>query len=331
MEKRKLQAVGGASFSLTLPKAWVSRNRIKNGDAVEVRMKKNGSLLVKPEMRDKSPLKLKIAIDGLKDEALRREMICSYLSGVDEIRLVGEPISQKQRSLIRDIAKAFVGFEIIESSSARIVLKNILDASMLSVQDSIGKMFLICISIVEDIIRTVSGNNKVLAADIIERDFEVNKLYHMLTRQFNKLMRDMASEELMGIDITRLNYYVQVAGQLERIADHSVKIARTIKQKSEAYNRSAIAAFAKNADQLLSFLRRAQEMVEKRDKQVAYEILDNNAKIEKSIYNDLKISKRLPATFLILRDSIDRFRGYLMNIAEATIDQVAMETADKDI
>lgn len=59
-------------------------------------------------------------------------------------------------------------------------------------------------------------------------------------------------------------------------------------------------------------------MVRNLDKLQAHKILDGDTELERLIYS----SKRMKLSYegAIVEDSLDRLRGYLMNIAELTID-----------
>ena len=59
-------------------------------------------------------------------------------------------------------------------------------------------------------------------------------------------------------------------------------------------------------------------MVLKLDKSLAHKILDKNSTIEKMI----ALSRNVKSlNEMIVVDSLDRLRGYVMNLAEITIDQ----------
>ena len=52
MEYRKLMAFGNSSFIVSVPKAWVEKNRLKKGDVLMVEQKPN-ELILAPKMMAK--------------------------------------------------------------------------------------------------------------------------------------------------------------------------------------------------------------------------------------------------------------------------------------
>lgn len=71
-------------------------------------------------------------------------------------------------------------------------------------------------------------------------------------------------------------------------------------------------------DRVHELLKDVEDMVRDLDKRLAHKILDTDKDLEGLIYS----SKRMKQSYegAIIEDSLDRLRGYLMNIAELTID-----------
>jgi phosphate uptake regulator len=47
-EQRKLQVTGGATFILSLPKEWATRNDLKRGSSMILREEEDGTLSISP-------------------------------------------------------------------------------------------------------------------------------------------------------------------------------------------------------------------------------------------------------------------------------------------
>jgi len=74
-------------------------------------------------------------------------------------------------------------------------------------------------------------------------------------------------------------------------------------------------------------LKDVEAMVRHMDKATAHKILDSDDELERLIYS----SKRMKLSYegAIVEDSLDRLRGYLMNIAELTIDYAVATASQK--
>lgn len=325
MEIRKLQRTGGASLTLTLPKKWASNSHLNDKDSVAILVQKSGSLVVNPYFLKSKFSKSVIQADGFTSRVLRRELIAHYISGVEEIVIKNKAMNPKQRKDIRLLVSSLVGFEIVDESSEEIFLKNIFSASKFPIQQNIAKMFQITKSMLSDVMQALQTKDKERAKDIIDRDFEIDKLNLAITRQFHSLIRDILSEEEINLDSIDLNYYDNISTQLERIADHAVKIARAIIEEKELPKKLILLCKSVFGEVLRNF-GACEDMVSKLNKNMAHKILDTNPLLEKLLYlNRKRDVGNYPLWFIVL-DSFDRIRGYIMNISEFTIDQAVTKT-----
>lgn len=323
MEKRNIQKTGGASFTVTLPKQWVDRFGLEDKDPVELTIQPSGALLIQPEKNRKKLPKITCEADELTPEELAREIISSYLAGADEITIKGKRLEQPQRTQIRQVAKSLMGLEIIDESSTQITIRNIFDISRLSIPQNIEKMFFITQSMFADAMKALSTKDLVLAQDVIDRDLEIDKFHFLIIRQFHSLISGKLMEEDIGISLLDCNYYSFTAMQIERIADHAVKISRAIVQmKVSSPKSNTLKVFEKDTQQVLTLLKQSASMVQTLNKKMAHTILDEFEAKE-------KLSNAKPAASVavepIIADSLDRVQRYILNIAEMTIDQLAMK------
>ena len=318
MEIRKLQLTGGSSLAITLPKKWVDHFGLKSKDTVVIYSQKSGSLIIQPARYKEQLLKTVLKIDGLTKDMLTRELIAHYISGSDEVTIKSKKITRDQRNRIREILQSLIGYEIIDESSEEVFIKNIFDATKFPIIQNVEKMFVIVKSMFNDAIKAITQNNNPLASDVIDRDFEIDKLRLAIMRQFYALIQGRVYDEEIGLSQADTNYYEHVATQLERIADHAVKIARTVitaDKKSESLVSSRLKNIVKK---ILPLLEYSEEAVRELDKTLAHIILEKNPEIERTFLLDRDVKS---FEEMLVVDSLDRLRGYVMNIAEITIDQ----------
>ena len=309
MEKRYIQRTGGTSFTVSLPKHWVEKYGLHDKDAVELTVQPNGALLIQPA-RDQAAFTTTVhKIDGLSSSELTREIIGIYLSGADEIVLKGKRLTQPQRTQIRRVAQSLMGMEIIDESSQEVVIRNIFDNSRLSIPQNITQMFVMTQTMFADVMKALSTKDILLAQDVADRDLEIDKLHFIIIRQFRSLITGILSEENTGISLLNCNYYSFVATQLERIADHAVKISEVVNSPTTKSNHDA-PELENATKQIVALLKRSEQMVKTINKQTAHTILD-----------EFQTSEKLTALEPIVADSLERVMRYVCNIAEMTIDQ----------
>ncbi len=315
-----MQATGGSSLTLTLPKTWIDRLKLKSKD--EVLINTSGpALIIKPSSRAQQEITIDITIDQMADSWLLREMIGAYIAGADRIVLRSHRITPGQNQAIRKAVQRLFGFEILEETSQKIVAKTIIDDSMFPVSESTLRTFVIARSMFVDSLKAAQTGDKELALDIKQRDYEVNKFLHAIQRQFQELL----SSKVDG-NLEEVSFYRSVTVQLERIGDHAVKIAGLAgTDRTDPVKLSGTFPSIQKATHRL--LKDTESMVRHLDKAQAHRILDGDKKLERLIYS----SKRMKQSYegAIIEDSLDRLRGYLMNVAELTIDYALTKASRK--
>lgn len=322
MDVRKLQSTGGSSITITLPKKWIDQNNLKDKDLLKITSPQQHMLVLQPTNLKKQIYRSTLTIDKLTPTMLTRELIAHYVSGTDEISVVSARISPEQRGEIRAISNFLTGFEIIDESAEKVILRNIFDPSKFPIPKNVEKIFRTTILMFTDALTALLENDKTLAKDVIERDFEVDKLYLMIKRQRHSLTQGKISQEDIGINLEEIHYFEDVASNLERIADHAVKIAKIAINTQRTFEKVLdISEFTTAADKIKKLLEDASEMVKKLDSNLAHEMLDFNAKIKHGDLFNRKTGGDEQFIANLIEDSFDRVRGYTTNIAEITIDQ----------
>jgi len=176
---------------------------------------------------------------------------------------------------------------------------------------------------VEDALKAIADGDKRLAGDVIERDAEIDKWQLAITRRTYSLMYNHLTEEEVGLALHELHYYERVAIQLERIADHAVKIVRVVEASNQKPQHILTPSdFKKETNLILDLLTDTKRMVDSLDKDLAHAILNRTADNKGPEYLVGLIQQKKDSAVILIEDSIDRWMGYIMNIAERTIDEI---------
>ena len=223
METRKVQVTGGSTYTVSLPKDWATENDVSAGSVVEFHAE-GDSLLLTPK-REEDRVEGTLDVSGLEGDQLTRAVMTMYVSGFDIITLETPRVSAQQRRTIRQATQGLVGLEVIEETSDRVVLQDLLDSAELSIHNAITRMRLVSITMLSDAIEALVENDDELAHDVKERDDDVDRLWYMISRVFRTVLRDPTAASDIGLDRETCFDYQSSARQLERIADHAAKIA----------------------------------------------------------------------------------------------------------
>lgn len=318
MEIRNIQKTGGASFVLTLPKEWIKKQNLKDKDKLNIFIQKSGYLIVQPYTTHKLRPIATVHIDTLSKEQIQRELIGYYVSGVEEIIILSKKITHLQRTWIREIIQGLIGFDFLEGTSERIVLKNILDAKEFSIVHNVNRILMIIQSMFADLVVAYETKDLDLAKDIIERDNEVDRLHTAILRQFNYFLQHMGQEEVLGLSLPDVHYYERAAIRLERLADHIVKLCEIFTLGKSHFTKDYNRYLHKKVKNTKKMIEECISMVQNLDKKNAHGLLDKYIHATNKLSLSPNWQKRSPTEDLI-ENSLQRISSYVMNIAEETI------------
>jgi phosphate uptake regulator len=222
METRKVQVTGGSTYTVSIPKGWAQDNDVEAGSTVEF-YPEDDALLLTPRTEE-GHTEGTLNVSNLTGDELTRAVMTMYVSGFDVIALEAGRITSDQRRAIRQATQGLVGLEVLEETGDRVVIRDLLDSSELSIHNAVTRMNLIADSMLADAAAALTGDDD-LAADVIERDDDVDRLYMMVSRIFRATLRNPKAAEELGLPREVCFDYHSSARQLERIADHATKIA----------------------------------------------------------------------------------------------------------
>ncbi|MEM4780546.1 MAG: PhoU domain-containing protein [Halalkalicoccus sp.] len=223
MEVRKVQITGGSTYTVSLPKEWATESGIEAGS--ELAFYPEGDTLVAAPSNVPNEARTDLAVDELTPQELESRLVTLYINGFDEIVLEGEPIETDQRRAIRKAATNLVGFEVGSETEDRIVLRDFLDSAELSLHNTVMQMRLLSLSMLEDATGGVLDGEAVAGTEIASRDDDVDRLWYVTSRLFRSVLRDPRAAAAVELDRETCFDYRTCARQIERIADHTVKIA----------------------------------------------------------------------------------------------------------
>jgi phosphate uptake regulator len=228
VETRKVQVTGGSTYTVSIPKGWATDNGVSAGSEVEF-YPEGDSLFLTPQTGDEHT-EGTLDISDLAGEELRRAVMTMYVSGFDIIALESGRITTEQRRTIRESTQGLVGLEVLEETRDRVVIRDLLDSSELSIHNAVTRMRLIALSMLEDALEALTEADADLASDVIQRDDDVDRLWLVVSRIFRATIRTPKAAEELGVPREVCFDYHSAARQLERVADHATKIAHLTRE-----------------------------------------------------------------------------------------------------
>jgi phosphate uptake regulator len=325
-------SLGTSSFVITIPKPWLKRNTLGKGDYVFLETMNDGSLIVRPSSgikEKKSEIHLNIKANESENSIVRR-VIGSYLNGYNKIKLTSEKLfTNAQQKAIRELVHLLY-MMIVESESRTITLQILVDESKTSILTGIERMHLITTSMLRDVLSSMNEWNEDLVKSILSLEDDVDQLMYFLLRLIRIATIDPSIGNHLALDPLDCLDYQTLVHRIERIADHTIKLANSmvfIHETSFEISENIMKEI-KNAAQISldSFDNAVKGFTQKKISQTN-EIINNEKKIEelfsKTIPNLFEEHENHAALYHLITiwESIINITHYTADIAELTIDK----------
>jgi len=225
---RRLQLTGGATFTLSLPKPWVTANNLSARDSIRVDWRNSGELMLSPlDDVEERRTELTIQIDRLPEGALYDHLMGAYISGVQEILVLSESsLARKTRSVVRRFLRSTRGFEIGEQDDVSARLISLLNVGELPLNASLNRMYLLLSSLVRDILEVLRGGDGEMISDHEEREREVDGLQYLIERQVGAMLSSSQIVKSLGLSRKQGVEHANLARSLERMMDHANQMAK---------------------------------------------------------------------------------------------------------
>jgi phosphate uptake regulator len=333
MELRKIQMTGGSSYTVTLPKDWVSDAKLGPGDLVGFLKQVDGSLALYPHSR-MSPAQSRIEVELTEkegvDQAFRR-IVAAYLTGYDVIVLRSRrPLSAATRRAVQAAAKRIIGLEVVEEETSSVVLRDFLDAREFPIEKGLRRMATLTRAMQEDALRLFEGQVPDLESTLGDRDDEVDRLYWMINKQYHGVLRDPTYAQKMGLNASQALNHLLIARVTERVADHAVRIALNVQAlRAGRHHAKLESKMEKQARRAVQMFADALTAFHKQDVEAANQIIEDarafRAAHDAAIRESLSLGGEEIVHVAYALDSIARTAAYAADVAETAINhRVAM-------
>jgi len=294
MDTRKLQQVGGGTFTVSIPKEWATDHALEAGAEVHLYTHADGSVVVRSAERDggrldavsvelarasddddaeaatasdgpaeaatasDGPAEAATASDGSAetlrvnggaapadagaradtDDAARvadvtRTLRAAQTAGFETVRLTHpDAFSDGQRRAARTLASDLVGTDVVTERADELAVRNLLDASDVSVRQSVVQLQFVACSVHR------AGTTAFLDADddaaerLRDRRDEAERLFGMVARHCNRALASLATVDRLGVSRPQLFDYYETARHLRDVAAEGVRIAAVAQRLS---------------------------------------------------------------------------------------------------
>ena len=114
---------------------------------------------------------------------------------------------------------------MVDETAGSVTLKDLLGSAELSMEQGLRRMHLLAQDMLAEAVRALREGQAIAAEQMEARDREVDRFHWLLLRQYNLIMKDVFFAERMKIAPPDALACLLVGRSIERIADHSVRLA----------------------------------------------------------------------------------------------------------
>ncbi|MEM3154025.1 MAG: phosphate uptake regulator PhoU [Candidatus Woesearchaeota archaeon] len=230
---RRLVKAGQASHTISLPKEWLDRHKLKKGDLVYLYEKGDKELIITPESKAEEGVPQKeitISIDGKDLSTIQREITSAYINNYNTIVLNGQTIT-KQTKEIRKMLHDFVALEVADQTANSIIAKDLLNLKEISIDKTLRRMDMLVRSMIQDSIAAL--DNADLAQSVQVRDYEVNRAYFLLMRLLKSSLANKQIADFFQLSNEKVLSYYYLTINLENFADCAKQLSEYLAKEKK--------------------------------------------------------------------------------------------------
>lgn len=226
MDSRKLQRVGGGTFTVSVPKEWAEGHGVDAGSEVRVYTHVDGSLVVRTDRREREALEsARFELEAGPPAVLKRVLRAGYRAGFETVTVAtAEPLSAAERREVTGAVRNRSGAEVATASDREITARCVLDPADVSVRQTLARLEFVVRSMHRSAVDALFDGGS--ADPFVGRDDEATRLAGLIARHCNRSLVDFDELDRLGVDRRRLFACHETARRLERVADSAVGTAR---------------------------------------------------------------------------------------------------------
>lgn len=245
METRKIQQVGGGTYTVSLPKDWATAAGIEPGSVVSLYTYIDGTLLIEPDCESpEATPPTTLSIDGTDPDTIDTVLRAAYAAGLDRIELAADGLTDTQRRTVEQTVRDLTGLTVTETTPETIRLRSLLDADEISIPQSVRQLQFTALSAHRDATAAVCSETEL--HEPAPHSAQIDRLYGMIDRYVGRGLDSLSVMESLGLPRGVLFVQWITARELDAVAD----CARRLGRIGNRIDAAAVAEFCEPFEQL---------------------------------------------------------------------------------
>jgi phosphate uptake regulator len=228
MYKRKIQIIAGSTYSISLPKKWILKNKLKEKNELIISEKDDNKLVISSSVNEKNINSLSLNIEHY--ENIDRILYSCYYLGIENIDINSKKsFSKEERAKIKKAINHMIGIEITAEDNNKIIITSLLDKTKIDLKQLLNRMNLLISLTIDNLLENFDIN------DININETEIDRLYHLAVKIISLSLND--SNVLTSSNIKNLSLipsYFLMCKKIENIGDNISHLALHLKKNKIA-------------------------------------------------------------------------------------------------
>jgi len=332
-ETRKLQRIGGNTLYVSLPKRWINKMQLKQGNKITLVSQPDASMYIYPTAKQEKPREIVLEINA-KDsrQSLTRGITAAYVDGFDIIKLkAGGRLTEEQQEVIREIVDHLFGLELIEVTGNTMTIQCLLKQD-LPIEKTMQRIHNVILSMFSETVSALKEQDINLVKGLTRRMHDIKRLSLVTNRLLRSLIVFPRSAEQKEVSLIDCVDYLRILHIIAEIADSVNRISESVTTLGEqALPRSILESLYQKCIPLKDLYDQSIRALLSKDIQLANRVLDSNLTLE-NLWNlcreaneKSKISSLTLSYTYLLIDNLKHIQQYAAEIAEIAIDRAEAE------
>lgn len=229
METRKVQQVGGGTYTVSIPVHWANEHGVEAGCTAYLYTHGDGSLVVRwDEQEEQALAATTIEVTDADPDTVETLLDAAYATGFKEITLrSSETLTAAQRRSVTARVRTLGGVDVVEVADSHLVVRGLLDAGDVSVGQSVRQLRFVAHSMHQAAMDAFGGTTPA-ASHVAQRRSEPERLAARVERHCSRSLVELGEVDRLGVTRPELYRYCRVARALEGVAGEAVRIAEAV-------------------------------------------------------------------------------------------------------
>src|SRR2546426_575899 len=203
MESRKIQKVGAATLTLSLPKEWAARRNLKKGDPVFL-LEEGDALRVLPgpvaEERQRAQKEFIVDADLCDVPGmLERVIVGNYVLGRERIVVrATQRLGSGHQDEVRRAVRRLMGMGIIEETLSKVSLHCSIDPANYPIESLLKRLYNLGATMLSESFEALAKGDSALAEDAMKREDDADTMYWLILRLILQAQLDEGLVEKLG-------------------------------------------------------------------------------------------------------------------------------------